>query len=88
LFVPYYVPPSFVDVEEEILDLEVRFVEERDSFPALLLITPFDKSGSTWTAEQPTPMILKRLTNLALASLRVVDAWLLEANSTPVFKVK
>lgn len=68
--------------------MDVRFSENRDSFPALLIVTPFDKSGKTWTSEQPSPMILRRLSKVASASLQIVDLSLPEADSYSVLKVR
>ena len=74
-------------IDEEVLNMEARF-SDRDSFPALLLVTPFDKSGESWTAEEPSVAILRRLSKLATASLQVVDSSLLDVDSHLGLKVR
>ena len=79
---------DFLVTDEEIVDIEGRFSEDRDSFPALLIITPFDKSGKTWTTQQPSPMILRRLSKVASASLHIVESSLPEVDSHSTLKVR
>lgn len=62
---------------EEILEIDSNVNQNRANLPSLIIVTPFDKSGIVWTTDQPSLMILKRLTLLADAALRLIDSCLL-----------
>lgn len=65
------------DLEE----INHHFANNRSQLPAMCIITPTERN-SLWTQEQPTRMILHRLTVLARESLRVLEENLLEENAS------
>ncbi|KHJ99007.1 hypothetical protein OESDEN_01022 [Oesophagostomum dentatum] len=70
--------PLFVDFdnawnEEEIAKLESNFVKLRPVLPPVVIITNEDPSGSKWTRDGPTPLLLKRTIALAKAMLNVLN---------------
>ncbi|XP_065200916.1 nucleolar protein 6 [Planococcus citri] len=66
---------------EDIVEIDSFFNLNRSSLPALFIVTPFDKSGITWTKEEPSLIILNRVAKLANAALRSLEASLFLNNS-------
>lgn len=52
-------------LESELSDIEARFQKNRNSFPHLYMITPYDQTKSIFTKQHPSKHILKRIQLLA-----------------------
>lgn len=61
--------------------------QDYSSRPAMLLITPYDLEGTSWTKEVPTFTILARLMHLSRKALEVAEDSLLENGTVDHFKV-
>lgn len=72
---------------EDILEIDSRFNANRSDLPPMFIATPFDKSGMTWTKEEPSLVILSRITKLANAALRTIETSLLTSNHYDVIQV-
>ncbi|XP_014206566.1 nucleolar protein 6 [Copidosoma floridanum] len=57
---------------EEVLEIENLFGENRDSLPLLFISSQYDKA-SNWTRKAPCTLILNRITDLAKASLNIIE---------------
>lgn len=53
----------------------------------MLLVTPYDLNGTSWTKEVPTYTILARLMHLSRKALEVAENSLLENGTIDHFKV-
>nr|XP_018906280.1 PREDICTED: nucleolar protein 6 [Bemisia tabaci] len=60
-----------------VVELEKKFREERDSFPPLVIFTPYDESGTVWSKDSPSPVIFIRTVKLASQALQKFETNLL-----------
>ncbi|XP_046624374.1 nucleolar protein 6 isoform X1 [Neodiprion virginianus] len=58
---------------QEIVEIESYFNTNRSMLPSLFISTPYDKKNSLWTRKKPSLVILKRITTLARASLKIIE---------------
>lgn len=66
---------------EEIIKIDSYFNMNRSSLPSLFIVTPFDKTGVSWTGKEPSAVILDRLSKLASAALILLDTGLFTAEN-------
>ncbi|XP_046399816.1 nucleolar protein 6 [Ischnura elegans] len=60
---------------QDVLSVENNFGStERTSLPPLVIATPYDRVGDTWTKEAPSVQVLIRLAQLARQALQVIEA--------------
>ncbi|KAG8194848.1 hypothetical protein JTE90_017281 [Oedothorax gibbosus] len=57
----------------ELEEIYSNFNSQRSTLPPMVIVNPFDKRGCMWTKNKPVPLILKRLTILAKASLKSLN---------------
>ncbi|XP_050422991.1 nucleolar protein 6 [Adelges cooleyi] len=73
--------------KEQISALECSVAAQPSSSrPAMLLVTPFDLEGTSWTKEAPTLTILARLMHLSKKSLEIVENSFLTNGTVDHFK--
>lgn len=79
----------FLFTEDHISSLECSIASQQDysSRPAMLLVTPYDLNGTSWTKEMPTFTILARLMHLSRKALSLAEESLLKSGTIENFKV-
>ncbi|GFT46622.1 nucleolar protein 6 [Nephila pilipes] len=70
---------------ENINEIYETFTSQRSSLPPMVIVSPLDRRGNMWTKNRPPAPILKRITILAEASLKILDAVL---NKAQIFGIK
>ncbi|KAI4467621.1 nucleolar rna-associated protein [Holotrichia oblita] len=61
--------------KSELSDIEARFQQNRNSYPDLYVVTPYDQSKSSFTKQHPSKHILKRIRLLASETYKfLIDA--------------
>ncbi|XP_043241314.1 nucleolar protein 6-like [Amphibalanus amphitrite] len=61
---------------EQQAPLLARFRTERDRLPALVVFTPYDETGTAWTHERPTAVVLQHVQKLASSAHELLTAQL------------
>ncbi|KAF0289104.1 Nucleolar protein 6 [Amphibalanus amphitrite] len=61
---------------EQQAPLLARFRTERDRLPALVVFTPYDETGTAWTHERPTAVVLQHVQKLASSAHDLLTAQL------------
>lgn len=76
-------------IENHISSLECSIASQQNysSRPAMLLVTPYDLNGTSWTKEVPTFTILARLMHLSRKAIVIAEENLLKNGTVENFKV-
>lgn len=69
------------------MECSIASQNDNSSRPAMLLVTPYDLDGTTWTKKVPTFTILARLMHLSRKALDVAEESLLNSGTVDNFKV-
>ncbi|XP_018576500.1 nucleolar protein 6 [Anoplophora glabripennis] len=66
--------------KEDLTELEAKIQENREQFPPLYIVTPFDRGLSVFTQHTPSKEILYRVKELAKVSIEFVHKIIMERN--------
>jgi len=69
------------------LECSIASQQKNSSRPAMLLVTPYDLDGTSWTKEGPSFTILARLMHLSRKALDIAEESLLKNGTVENLKV-